>query len=87
MIDNPQRFILVLDNDITEVNRELEAIRQNLQEQIQRIVLIETVNLRRFLISGILDLDPTGTDVTFVVVNHLNRQYTLYDNNLDTLNL
>ncbi|WAQ95445.1 FAT4-like protein [Mya arenaria] len=87
VIENQNRFILVVSTDINNVNREIESIRQALQNEINRIVLIESVNYRRYLSAGILSIDYQKTDVTFVVVNHLNRQFTLYTNGDDQLNL
>lgn len=87
LIEEINRFILVLNTDIGTVNDEKESIRQALQNQIDRIVLIESVNYKRYLDSGILSADTSKTDVTFVVVNHLSREYTLYENERDQLNL
>lgn len=86
-MDDTNRFILVVNDNINSVNTELEAIRQALQTEIGRIVLIEKVNLRRYLSGGILSVDYDRTDITFVVVNHVNRQFTLYKNTNDPLNL
>jgi len=87
ILQNINRFILVVNDDINSVNTELEQIRQLLQTAINRIVLIEKVNFRRYLSSGILSVDYQKTDITFVVVNHQNRQFTLYENGDDPLNL
>lgn len=76
----------MLDTDIRTVNDEKEGIRQALQNQIDRIVLIESVNYKRFLDGGKLSADTSKTDITFVVVNHL-RDYVLYENERDELNL
>lgn len=87
MVHDVNRFVLVVNDNIRTVNAELEDIRRLLQAQIGRIVLIEKVNFRRFLSAGILNVDYQRTDITFVVVNHQNRQFTLYENDADTLNL
>ncbi|XP_046579035.1 protocadherin Fat 4-like [Haliotis rubra] len=72
LIENKNRFILVLTNTPPEnVIPKMEFYRQALQNVTGRIIIIEKIQGRLFteVGSSVLDLDITGTDITFVVVN------------------
>ena len=79
---------MVMNENIEDVNNELESIRIALQNYLERIVIVEKVSFRRYIDDdNVLSMDFTMTDVYFVVVNHINRQFTLYSSEEDPQNL
>ncbi|KAK3584474.1 hypothetical protein CHS0354_018059, partial [Potamilus streckersoni] len=88
MIEGKNRFIMVLERDITSVSANKETIRRLLQDYLGKIVLIETINYQRYLDNaGVLNINRAYTDIVFVIVNHDNN-FFLYDNTeLDLVSL
>ena len=79
IIVDKNRFVLVLRNTLPIlVVPDIENLRQILQNAIGQIVIIETVQRRLVLTDTVLDYDPTGTDVVFVVAD--TRSFQLYEN-------
>ncbi|KAK3745550.1 hypothetical protein RRG08_040225, partial [Elysia crispata] len=82
LIRDINRFILVVNKRVTEIQDQIEKYRQALQESIGQVVLIELIQASRVKDEDRITIESASTDITFVVAQK-QSPYQLYNSTDD----